>query len=120
VLVNEPSEAQTLEILRGLRPGMEAHHALRIPDEVLESAVSLSARYVSDRQLPDKAIDLLDQACSRTVLHDQEAPHLNGAADADEFPDETAIEEAIRAGDYARAKQLHDRRNHQNNGGEPQ
>ena len=65
VLVGEPSEEEAVLILKGLREKYEAHHGLKIPDEALESAVRLSARYISDRFLPDKAIDLVDEAASR-------------------------------------------------------
>lgn len=62
--VREPDKAQTLEILNGLRPRYEAHHHVAISDEALKSAVELSARYVTDRFMPDKAIDLMDEASS--------------------------------------------------------
>ncbi len=65
VSVSEPSEEETLEILRGLRPKYEAHHHIRITDEALSAAVRLSARYIPDRFLPDKAIDLVDEAASK-------------------------------------------------------
>ena len=68
VLVEEPSESESIQILEGLRPAYEKHHGVQISDEALEAAVSLSARYVSDRFLPDKAIDLMDEACSRRQL----------------------------------------------------
>src|SRR5688500_20355378 len=60
--VLEPSEAETLEILKGLRLHYEAHHGVRFSDEALEAAVSLSARHLQDLHLPDKAIDVLDEA----------------------------------------------------------
>ncbi len=65
VNVGEPSEEEATLILKGLREKYEAHHGLKIPDEAIESAVKLSARYISDRFLPDKAIDLIDEAASR-------------------------------------------------------
>ncbi len=114
VLVNAPSEAQTLEILRGLCPTMEVHHGVGIADEVLVQAVKLSARYVNDRQLPDKAIDLIDQACARTLLQGSQADEFSELP-ATEIPDENAIEAAIRAGDYVRAKQLHAQKSGKNN-----
>ncbi len=64
VAVGEPTEAETLDILRGLRDKYEAHHRLKISDEALSAAVSLSVRYVNDRFLPDKAIDLIDEAAA--------------------------------------------------------
>ncbi len=69
IFVEEPSPEETIEILRGIRPAYEAHHQLSILDEALESATSLSTRYVSDRFLPDKAIDLIDEAASRVRMY---------------------------------------------------
>ena len=68
VMVNEPSEEDAERILLGLRDKYEAHHKVRIPDASIHAAVQLSARYISDRQLPDKAIDLIDEAASRVRL----------------------------------------------------
>ena len=65
VMVNEPGEADAVEILYGLRPHYECHHRVRISDEAVEAAVQLSTRYITDRFLPDKAIDLIDEAASR-------------------------------------------------------
>jgi ATP-dependent Clp protease ATP-binding subunit ClpC len=69
ILVEEPTEEETLEILRGIRSAYEAHHRLVISDEALHAATSLSARYVTDRFLPDKAIDLIDEASSRVRMY---------------------------------------------------
>ena len=68
VTVGEPNETETLEILRGLRPKYEAHHKLTISDEAMIAAVKLSVRYINDRFLPDKAIDLIDEAAARLRL----------------------------------------------------
>ncbi len=68
VTVEEPSEEQTIDILRGLRPRYEEHHKVTINDEALAAAVRLSARYINDRFLPDKAIDLIDEASSKVRL----------------------------------------------------
>ncbi|MCA9376766.1 ATP-dependent Clp protease ATP-binding subunit [Candidatus Nomurabacteria bacterium] len=68
VLVNEPSIEQTIEILRGLRDKYEAHHKVKIEPEALDSAANLSSRYIKDRFLPDKAIDLVDEAASKVRL----------------------------------------------------
>lgn len=68
VYVEEPTNEETVEILKGLRPAYEEHHHVEISDQALETAVSLSVRYISDRFLPDKAIDLMDEACSRKHL----------------------------------------------------
>jgi ATP-dependent Clp protease ATP-binding subunit ClpC len=69
ILVEEPSEEETIQILRGIRPAYEAHHRLNILDEALDAATSLSTRYVSDRFLPDKAIDLIDESASRVRMY---------------------------------------------------
>ncbi len=69
ITVNEPSQEETIEILQGIRPAYEEHHQLKISDEALEAATDLSARYVSDRFLPDKAIDLVDEASSRVRMY---------------------------------------------------
>jgi ATP-dependent Clp protease ATP-binding subunit ClpC len=74
VYVEEPSIESTIEILKGLRPRYEAHHKVKITDEALESAAKLSQRYVSDRQLPDKAIDLIDEAASKLRIDSESAP----------------------------------------------
>ncbi len=68
VNVEEPSEAETEEILKGLRPAYEKHHGVQITDEALQAAVKLSKRYINDRFLPDKAIDLIDEAAARCQL----------------------------------------------------
>ena len=68
VQVGEPSQEASLEILKGLREKYEKHHSLQITDEALEAAVKLSARYINDRFLPDKAIDVVDEAASKTRL----------------------------------------------------
>ena len=69
IVVNEPSVEETIEILHGIRTAYEDHHRLTIEDEALESAAKLSARYVSDRFLPDKAIDLIDESASRVRMY---------------------------------------------------
>ena len=68
VIVNEPSEEDTVKILKGIRDKYEAHHNVKITDEAINAAVKLSVRYVNDRYLPDKAIDLIDEASSRARL----------------------------------------------------
>jgi len=74
VFVNEPSIDMTVEMLRGLRPRYEAHHRIKIADEALEAAARLSQRYISDRYLPDKAIDLIDEAASKIRIDTESAP----------------------------------------------
>jgi ATP-dependent Clp protease ATP-binding subunit ClpC len=75
VVVEEPSVEETIEILQGVRSAYERHHRLRISDEALEAAARLSARYISDRYLPDKAIDVVDESASRVRMY--KAPHAN-------------------------------------------
>lgn len=74
VTVGEPSEEDSVLILKGLRDRYEAHHKVAIPDEAIEAAVKLSSRYITDRFLPDKAIDLIDEAASRVRLSRQTMP----------------------------------------------
>jgi ATP-dependent Clp protease ATP-binding subunit ClpC len=69
IFVEEPSEEETIQILKGIRPAYEAHHRLNILDEALDAATTLSTRYVSDRFLPDKAIDLIDESASRVRMY---------------------------------------------------
>ncbi|HAF60906.1 MAG TPA: NDP-hexose 4-ketoreductase [Anaerolineaceae bacterium] len=73
VIVNEPSKEETLAILRGIRKNYEEHHHLVISDEALEAATNLSARYITDRFLPDKAIDLIDETSSRVRMYKSES-----------------------------------------------
>ena len=74
VTVNEPSEKDTIQILKGIRDKYEAHHNVKITDEAIEAAVKLSIRYVNDRFLPDKAIDLIDEASSKARLRTYTEP----------------------------------------------
>ena len=74
VIVTEPTQDETVEILMGLRGRYELHHRVRISDEALRAAVDLSVRYISDRQLPDKAIDVIDEAASRVMLRHASPP----------------------------------------------
>jgi ATP-dependent Clp protease ATP-binding subunit ClpC len=74
VFLSEPSVEATIEMLRGLRPRYEAHHKIKISDEALEAAARLSQRYISDRHLPDKAIDLIDEAASKLRIDTESAP----------------------------------------------
>ena len=108
VTVGEPSQEATLDILKGLRGKYEQHHGLHITDEALKAAVELSARYINDRFLPDKAIDLMDEAASRVQMEEEEPSEelmgleekLNALA-ADK-------EAAIAAQDFEKAAQLRD------------
>ena len=108
VTVGEPSQEATLEILKGLREKYEQHHKLTITDEALEAAVSLSARYINDRFLPDKAIDLMDEAASRVRMETEEiSPELKSLEEkiAALTKDKEA---AIAKQDYETAAKLRD------------
>ena len=108
VQVGEPSQKATLEILKGLRKRYEQHHKLQITDEALSAAVELSARYINDRYLPDKAIDLMDEASSRVRMEAEEvSPELKSLEEkiAALQKDKTA---AVVAQDYEKAAQLRD------------
>ena len=74
VTVSEPTEEDTLQILKGIRDKYEAHHNVKITDEALKAAVELSSRYINDRFLPDKAIDLMDEAASKIRMQTYEEP----------------------------------------------
>jgi len=74
VFIGEPTVEDTIEMLQGLRPRYEAHHKIKISDEALDAAAKLSQRYISDRFLPDKAIDLIDEAASKLRIDTESAP----------------------------------------------
>lgn len=104
VMVEEPSQEQALDILRGLRPYYEKHHGVEITDEALDAAVRMGVRYINDRFLPDKAIDLIDEAASKVQLAGYQVPEsiAEGEKELQELLKEK--EEAIREGDFDRAK----------------
>jgi len=106
VFVDEPSIEATIEILRGLRPRYEAHHKIKISDQALESAAQLSKRYISDRYLPDKAIDLIDEAASKLRIDTESAPPEVKSLER-RLKQLTNEEEAVsQRQDYERAAQL--------------
>ncbi len=108
VQVGEPSQEASLEILRGLRERYEKHHKLTILDEALEAAVRLSSRYISGRYLPDKAIDLMDEAASRVRMETEEvSPELKSIEEkiASVRKDKAA---AVEAQNYEKAAELRD------------
>ncbi len=74
VKVEEPSQEKALLMIRGLAGTLEAHHKVMVLDEALYAAVSLSSRYIAGRQLPDKAISLIDTACARTAVSQHTVP----------------------------------------------
>ncbi|MGB6895867.1 MAG: AAA family ATPase [Dehalococcoidia bacterium] len=106
VWIDEPSVDETIEILRGLRPRYEAHHKVQITDEALLAAARLSARYLTERHLPDKAIDLIDEAASKHVIESQSmTPELRDLkARLDELARQT--EAAAQRQDYEEAARI--------------
>ncbi len=111
VMVEEPSQEEAVQILFGLRDKYEAHHKIKITDDAIKAAVKFSARYINDRFLPDKAIDLIDEAASRVKIKNFTAP-----PDLKELEDkvkELAIEkaEAVNTQDFERAARLRDEEN---------
>ena len=108
VMVGEPSAEDALEILKGLREKYEAHHKLKISDEALNAAVKLSVRYIADRFLPDKAIDLIDEAASRLRIHAHTSPPDLKAIEEEIKRIAKDKEEAIKAQEFERAAKLRD------------
>lgn len=108
VLVGEPTPEEAILILKGLRDKYEAHHKLKISDEALEAAVNLSKRYINDRYLPDKAIDLVDEAASRIRISNFTSPPdiKNMEKTIDELS--KSKEEAIKAQNFEEAARLRD------------
>ncbi len=109
VSVGEPTEEEATEILKGLRNKYEAHHKVKITDEAIEAAVKMSARYITDRFLPDKAIDLVDEAASRVRLRSYTAPPEIKELEEElkEITEEKAA--SINNQDFERAASLRDK-----------
>ena len=105
--MEEPTKEQCLEILEGLKSRYENHHHVTVEQEALESAVALSVRYVNDRFLPDKAIDVLDEACSKVSLRGFKVP--DSIEELEQVIDNLKVqkEEAIREGNMTEASTLH-------------
>jgi ATP-dependent Clp protease ATP-binding subunit ClpC len=108
IMVPEPSVTDTIEILRGLRDRYEAHHQVRYTDEALIAAAELSDRYINDRFLPDKAIDLIDQSGARVRLKTMTPPRDRREAEQRLERLQREKDEAVAAEDYARAGELRD------------
>jgi len=109
VMVGEPSVEETIEILFGLRERYEQHHKLKILDEALDAAAKLSDRYISDRYLPDKAIDLIDEAGSRVRLINSQLPPAAKELDKELRQILKQKDDAVRAQDFDKAGELRDR-----------
>ena len=111
VNVKEPTEEETIQILKGLRDKYEAHHNVKITDEAIKAAVELSSRYINDRFLPDKAIDLIDEAASKVRMKSYTEPEsFKGIKDEIEKLDKEK-EEAIRVQNFEKAAKLRDKEN---------
>ena len=106
ITVEEPDEKQCEEILKGLRERYETHHHVQITDEALQAAVTLSARYISDRFLPDKAIDVIDEACAKVSLSGFKTPEHIYELEKVLGNYEAKMEEAILAGDLVEASRI--------------
>lgn len=107
ITVEEPTKEQCLEILKGLKEKYEAHHKVIIGDDALEAAVQLSERYITDRNLPDKAIDVLDEACSKVSMRGYKVPD-NLKSYEESFKELAAQkEEKIKEGNFEGASELH-------------
>ena len=106
VQVGEPTEEESIEILKGLRGLYEKHHNVEITDEGVEAAVRLSARYVNDRFLPDKAIDLMDEAAAKSRLGVMRDPQDAILKKQEIRQAELDLEDALREGDIERARTL--------------
>lgn len=109
VTVGEPSEEETVEILKGLRDKYEAHHKVKITDEAIESAVKMSTRYIADRFLPDKAIDLIDEAASKVRLDAFTAPPNLKEMENEIKRIEEEKNSAVRSQDFEQAAELRDK-----------
>lgn len=103
VTVEEPSQEQCLDILHGLKTKYEEHHQVEITEEALEAAVQMSGRYINDRFLPDKALDVLDEACSKVSLRGFKVPENIYGLEALVSELEQQLEEAVRRGDMTEA-----------------
>ena len=109
VTVNEPSKEETIQILEGIRDKYEAHHNVKITKEAIQTAVDLSIRYINDRFLPDKAIDLIDEAASKVRMKAYTQPENLKKLEEELTSIEKEKEEAIHAQDFEKAASLRDK-----------
>ena len=109
VTVNEPNEKDTIKILKGIRDKYEAHHGVKITDEAIEAAVKMSIRYINDRFLPDKAIDLIDEAASRAKLKTYTEPENLKKLEEEIEEVGKDKEEAVRLQNFEKAAKLRDK-----------
>ena len=115
VMVSEPSSEESVRILKGLRDKYEAHHRLKITDEAIEAAVKMSSRYINDRYLPDKAIDLIDEAASRVRMDSLRLPPDIKELEAQKEELAKEKEAAVQSQDFERAAEIRDREKELNN-----
>jgi ATP-dependent Clp protease ATP-binding subunit ClpC len=108
IRVDQPSTDETVQILKGLRDRYEQHHKVEITDEALEAAAELADRYISDRQLPDKAIDLIDEAASRMRIKSMTSPPVYRELEEEIEETRRAKEAAIEAQEFEKAANLRD------------
>ncbi len=108
IIVNPPNREQTLDILRGLRDRYEEHHRVKITDEALNQAVELSARYITGRVQPDKAIDVMDEAGARVRLKSMTKPPDLAGVESQIVKLQTEKDDAVKGADYERAAELRD------------
>lgn len=113
VTVGEPTEDETIKILEGLRDKYEAHHNVKISEGAIKAAVELSTRYINDRFLPDKAIDLMDEAASRVKMRTYTMPDSIKEIEEKIATLDREKEEAIRVQDFEKAATLRDKENEQ-------
>ena len=113
VTVGEPTEEETIKILEGLRDKYEAHHNVKITEGAIKAAVDLSIRYINDRFLPDKAIDLMDEAASRVKMRTYTMPDSIKEIEEKIATLDRDKEEAIRVQDFEKAATLRDKENEQ-------
>jgi ATP-dependent Clp protease ATP-binding subunit ClpC len=109
VMVNEPTPEESVLILKGLRDRYEAHHKLKITDEAIEAAVKMSSRYINDRYLPDKAIDVVDEAASRVRMENLKLPPDLKELESKKEALAAEKEAAVKSQDFERAAGLRDR-----------
>ena len=110
VVVEEPTEEEAISILKGLRGQYESHHHVTITDEAVEAAVRLSARYINDRFLPDKAIDLMDEAAAKVRLHVGGDPREAAELRREIAESEETLEQALSGGDLEAAREAQTKR----------
>ncbi|OEF96386.1 ATP-dependent Clp protease ATP-binding subunit ClpC [Vulcanibacillus modesticaldus] len=109
IMVDEPTVEETIQILKGLRDKYEAHHRVKITDEAIEQAVKLSDRYITDRFLPDKAIDLIDEAASKVRLHSYTVPPNIKELEAKMEEVKKEKDAAVQSQEFEKAASLRDK-----------